>query len=423
MHFVFVSLLTMLLGITAYGQVKGETDENAGRLIIPAYTAYVHPNEQTARVDERKGIVNWKDENEDIRFYFYINTPGSLSVSLNLKSAGCKLCIKIDGSFYQVNVNGSTAPQLVEVCKTNIAKAGFQCIIIKGLQKTGDVFANIQSLELYGSATKGIHFNAKARRNSASVHLSYPVPPNTAVEWFYNEITVPEKMDPVNTYYMACGFDRGYFGIQVNSPTERRVIFSIWDAGNEAENRDKVADSLKVRLIAKGDGVFSGDFGNEGTGGHSHWIYNWETEQTYQFLVHAEASGTCTAYSGYFKAKSQSEWKLISSWKAPEAGSYLKGLYSFVENFWGTSGDLERKTFFGNQWILNTKGEWIELTSAKFSYDATGHAGDRIDYSAGVENGNFYLSNGGFIQPNIKYGAMIERAATGKSPGITLPGK
>lgn len=30
-------------------------------------------------------------------------------------------------------------------------------------------------------------------------------------------------------YYMACGWHRGYLGMQVNSPTERRIIFSVRD--------------------------------------------------------------------------------------------------------------------------------------------------------------------------------------------------
>ena len=42
------------------------------------------------------------------------------------------------------------------------------------------------------------------------------------------------------TYYMACGWHRGYFGMQVNSPTERRIIFSVWDSGGEAVDRSKV---------------------------------------------------------------------------------------------------------------------------------------------------------------------------------------
>lgn len=54
--------------------------------------------------------------------------------------------------------------------------------------------------------------------------------PDTAdkVEWFYSEITVPKSNDVIGSYFMANGFAEGYFGIQVNSASERRVLFSVW---------------------------------------------------------------------------------------------------------------------------------------------------------------------------------------------------
>jgi hypothetical protein len=100
--------------------------------------------------------------------------------------------------------------------------------------------------------------------------LMYSTPKDTQVELFYNEVV--GIADPVATYYMACGFSRGYFGMQVNSPTERRIIFSVWDsgAGQTAKDRSAVSDENRVKLLAKGDRVVASDFGNEGTGGHSH---------------------------------------------------------------------------------------------------------------------------------------------------------
>ena len=73
---------------------------------------------------------------------------------------------------------------------------------------------------------------------------------------------------PLWTYFEACGWQRGYFGMQVNAPAERRIIFSVWDSGNEGVDRSKVAEQDRVTLVAKGEGVVTGDFGNEGTGGH-----------------------------------------------------------------------------------------------------------------------------------------------------------
>jgi hypothetical protein len=220
---------------------------------------------------------------------------------------------------------------------------------------------------------------------------------------------------------MVCGFNRGYFGIQVNSATERRIIFSVWDSGNEGVDRKKVAADDRVQLLAKGDGVVASDFGNEGTGGHSHLVYNWKTGDTYRFLLTAKPDGTHTTYCGYFFFPDKKAWGLIASFRAPNDGGWLKGLYSFNENFGGANGQKRRLSEFGNQWIKTSDGTWSELTTAHFTHDATGGK-DRLDYAAGAVQDRFYLSNGGFVAEPIKSGDKIQRPATGKPPAdIELP--
>jgi hypothetical protein len=260
----------------------------------------------------------------------------------------------------------------------------------------------------------------KERRNAASVHLAYPVPQGTNVAAFYCEVTALE--DPTASFYMACGWHRGYFGMQVNSPTERRIIFSVWDSGGEAVDRNKVADENRVRLMGKGDGVFSGDFGNEGTGGHSHLKYLWKTRETQRFLVTAQPTNeTFTVFSGFYFHPDKREWMLISSWKAPKEGGWLRGLHSFSENFWGSNGHLVRKALYGNQWIRTDQGAWIELTTATFSHDPTGR-GDRFDRFMGVENRQFFLSHGGFVEGFTPFGEKFTRPPVGQEPAnLILP--
>jgi hypothetical protein len=38
------------------------------------------------------------------------------------------------------------------------------------------------------------------------VHLSYTVPTETNVEYYYNELTVPKDEDVIGSYFMANGF-------------------------------------------------------------------------------------------------------------------------------------------------------------------------------------------------------------------------
>ena len=106
---------------------------------------------------------------------------------------------------------------------------------------------------------------------------------------------------------------------------------------------------------------------------------------------------------------------LISSWRAPKDGGWLRGLYSFSENFVGDNGHLVRKGLYGNQWIRTASGQWLELTEARFSHDATGKE-DRLDRFMGVEDGQFFLSHGGFVEGFTKSGERFVRPGTGKLP-------
>ena len=247
------------------------------------------------------------------------------------------------------------------------------------------------------------------------------MPKDTEVAAFYNEMTGID--DPIHTYYMACGFSRGYFGMQVNSPTERRIIFSVWDAGSgqSANTRSEVSEENHVQLLAKGDDVHASVFGGEGTGGHSHLKYLWKTGEPQKFVVTAKPGGMHTDYTGYWFHPEQKKWVLIASFRAPKDGKWLRGLYSFSENFVGNNGHLRRKALFGPQWIRTAGGEWKEITEASFSHDSTGKA-NRLDRFMGVENGLFFLAHGGFGPGFTKYGEKFTRPATSKAPDFTPPG-
>jgi hypothetical protein len=111
----------------------------------------------------------------------------------------------------------------------------------------------------------------------------------------------------------------------------------------------------------------------------------------------------------------------MATFQAPKANPSLSGLYSFVEDFNGANGELHRKALFGNQWIHLANGKWQELTEASFSHDPTGKTA-RLDRFMGVEKGQFFLSNGGFIPGFTKYGEHFTRPATGMPPAdLNLP--
>jgi hypothetical protein len=385
-------------------------------LRVPAFTAYIEPDPNGLRVNEKNGITGWNDPTKKVVWFGKLNA-GELKVSLALRfpkpgSSTLRLTVAEKPLTAKASATDNQ-PVTVDFGSAEIKAAGYFSFTLEGVSKEGDCFGNLDALLLSGPAAEGAHFNLKERRNAASVHLGYPIPKDAKIEWFYNEVTV--RTDPLWSYYMVCGFSRGYFGIQVNSPTERRIIFSIWDSGNEGVDRKKVVAEDRVQLLAKGEGVVAGDFGNEGTGGHSHMVYPWKKDTTYRFLVAVKPDGTHTEYSGYFYFPEKQRWGVIARFRAPKDGKYLSGLYSFSENFGGSNGHLRRLSEFGNQWIRTANGTWTELLAARFSHDPTGK-NDRKDYGAGVVDGRFYLSNGGFVEDGIKYGQEFKRPPLGKPP-------
>jgi hypothetical protein len=398
----------------ALGCVAGAKAE----LRVPSFIAYLDPNPDGAQVSPRRGITGWNDPAVKVLWFGEIKHPGKLECSVGLRlpegvASGFRLTI--GGTAREAVAKGAgTNLILVPFGAVEIAATGYQRFMLESLNPKGQSAGDIDALILDGPAAQDAHFNLKPRRNAASVHLAYLAPGRTNIDAFYCEVTAVE--DPIWTFYMACGWHRGYFGMQVNSPSERRIIFSVWDSGGEAVDRSKVEAGNRVTLLAKGEGVYAGDFGNEGTGGHSHLIFPWKTGEKQRFLVTAKpADATHTIFSGYYFRPDLQEWMLISSWKAPKEGGYLRGLHSFSENFGGANGQLRRKALYGNQWIRTSDGQWGELTVATFSHDGTGRS-DRLDRFMGVEDGQFFLSHGGFVPGFTTFGEKFSRPPSGKVP-------
>lgn len=397
----------------------------AASLRVPAHTAYGEPDPDALRISSRTGLITgWQNPGQKVLWFGQFKTPGELRarVALRLPAGNTsRLRLTLAGRSAEITVTGQgTNMVTADFGRFHLPTNGYYRFTLESLNAQGAPAGDIEALELEGPALENAHFNLKPRRNAASVHLMYPLPKDTQVEAFYCELTGLE--DPVTTYYMACGWHRGYFGMQVNSRTERRIIFSVWDSGHEAVDRAKVADENRVKLVAKGEGVYAGDFGNEGTGGHSHLKYLWKTGEKQRFLVTAKPVGQQqTIFSGFYFHPEKKQWVLISSWRAPKEGGYLRGLYSFSENFGGSTGHLLRKALYGNQWIRTPQGQWMELTQARFSHDGTGKA-DRLDRFGGVEQDQFFLCHGGFLPGFTAYGETFQRPPTGRPPAdLKLP--
>ncbi len=258
---------------------------------------------------------------------------------------------------------------------------------------------------------------AKPPRAARSVHLGWQAPD---AELFYLEATVEKTT--TGSYFMACGWNTGYFGIQDLGNGRKVVIFSVWDP-TKGNNASEVPVEKRVELLHQGDDVRIKRFGGEGTGGQSMADFDWAIGQTNRFIVRGQPDGTKTAYSGYLFDPSTKAWRHLVTFRTESNGSPLKGLYSFVEDFRRDTKSVgdNRRASFGNSWVKTTNGEWLPLTKARFTASgASWESKENID--AGPTGDRFYLSTGGAITMSRELRSMIELpAGTGSAHPSGLP--
>ncbi|SNS16822.1 F5/8 type C domain-containing protein [Belliella buryatensis] len=371
------------------------------------------------------GIRSWTSPATVFGVFF--KSSGSPEVRLNIdiesQEGESEIEIKINDTSKKITLqNGKSG--IVKVGDFKL-EAGYTKIEIQGISKGGSNFSKIKAIKIEHNNDLSPSFvkdnqdnNFYWGRRGPSVHLGYQVPDGINYKWFYNEMTIPEGQDPIGSYFMANGFAEGYFGIQVNSPNERRVLFSVWSPF-VTDNPNEIPEDERIIVLKKGQDVYTGEFGNEGSGGQSYLRFNWVAGNTYKFINSVEPDGNGnTIYTGYFFAPEVGEWQIIASFKRPKTNTWYKRPHSFLENFNPNYGHQGRKVHYDNQWIRSTSGNWTELTEARFTGDAIATLGFRMDYAGGFDNGKFYLQNCGFFDQNTTLNSMHSRSSNNQTPQI-----
>lgn len=404
-------LAWLLLGTCAFAQTSSLEIGMSGN-------SYVTRQYDGARITD-KGLTRWTDPKSVVSVYFYLHESTTADLSL-LAKGHSEIKVSYGKKHFKVRLDSDDFTQ-VPVGRISVDKPGYVRIDLQGLSKEGESFGKVKQLvaaNVTGKSNYVTNFADYWGRRGPSVHLAYKMPAGDT-EWFYNEVTVPKEGETMHSYYMAAGFGEGYFGMQYNSPTERRVLFSVWSPF-DTQDPKSIPDSHKIKLLRKGPDVQIGEFGNEGSGGQSFLRYPWKAGRTYKFLMHVHPDGQGnTVYTAYFYASEDKAWRLIASFQRPLTNTWYTHAHSFLENFNPEQGYLSRKVMFGNQWARSKEGKWTRITDATFTHDATASAGVRLDYQGGETRDNrFYLKMGGFFNADTSMGTTLHCKPTGEAPEI-----
>lgn len=377
-----------------------------------------------------RGGLRWDGADTVLSVFFRIDRPADLQLALRARvpEGTSRIEARVGGRTLTASMTGSETVE-VALGEVRIEEAGYVRVDFQGREKDGSIYAEPEAL-VVTSTTPGLTLayvrdNEDNRyywgRRGPSVHLGYRVPEGRTMEWFYSELTVPVGMDPIGSYFMANGFGEGYFGIQVNSPSERRVLFSVWSPFATDNPRD-IPEDQRIVMLARGEGVHTGEFGNEGSGGQSYLRYPWKAGLTYRFLNRARPDGRGhTVYTAWFYSPETPRWQLIASFRRPKTDKHLTGLHGFLENFADRQGWVTREGRYGNAWARDLEGEWHPMREARFTGDDIARRGYRIDFAGGVVGPDFFLRNGGFFNDTVPLNTWFRRPVEGgTAPEIDL---
>jgi hypothetical protein len=253
-------------------------------------------------------------------------------------------------------------------------------------------------------------------RAARSVHLAWQAPDAVL---FSLEMTVEQST--AGSFFMACGWNTGYFGIQDLDSEKKVALFSVWDPA-KGDDPNAVKPEERVEVLFEGVGVRIKRFGGEGTGGQCMMDLPWKVGQTYRFAVRAEVRAEKTAYAGYLFMPKEKQWKHLVTFRTRTGGSPLRGLHSFIEDFRrdGKSVQDVRRARFGNGWVQATTGEWKALEKARFT--ASGAAWEaRDNIGAGVAGSEFFLATGGDTKQTVALRSWVEAKPRSAKPPEDLP--
>jgi hypothetical protein len=222
-----------------------------------------------------------------------------------------------------------------------------------------------------------------------SVHLSYPA---EEAAMFCNEVVIDHSAP--GSYFMVCGWSKGYFGLQELANGEKVILFSVWDPG-EQNDPSTVEDAERVKLLYNDPDVRVRRFGGEGTGGQSFFDFDWQLGQPYRLMVSARAEEGRSIYTGSVFEPKNKAWRKLVTFSTPSQGELLRGCYSFVEDFRRNrvSATQTREARFGNGWLKPVNGDWHSIVQARFTADSN----PATNINAGLHAPYFFLATGGEV--------------------------
>uniref|UniRef100_A0A4D5RAU0 Scol-DUF3472 n=1 Tax=Scolopendra viridis TaxID=118503 RepID=A0A4D5RAU0_SCOVI len=408
-RYIFTALIFILLKVCAN---KADIEEN-GLKLTPENGKITGPGIGRNKFIKFNG---WTDIKVEIFWDIEFSSEGEVDVEFVFANRQHQA-----GAIMRINLGNKDKNQTIEkptefsgginVTKSmkmgsfKIEQSGKLRFVIRAIKKNHYYIGELHRVILSGPGTVGSKVVDVYPPNADSTHFFYKGSTNAAM--LYNELIINKSFP--STYFMAVGFTGGYFGIQENEFNGyKKALFSLWDVVSQ----ERSAEDELAAVEKAGKGVLVKRFGNEGTGYQSMIAFPWDVGEKYHFLVTADDKEKYFIVTAYIYYPKEKQWKLMSSLKRVVSKKLLSGFYSFLEDWEGKWGYVQREASF-NPWVRNAKGEWFQPQSATFS-----RTGTNTNVNGWVQEGRFYMSTGGDTKGSTKYGQQVYRNVSDEFPSV-----
>jgi hypothetical protein len=237
---------------------------------------------------------------------------------------------------------------------------------------------------------------------AATVNLVYDA---AQADIYYIEMRIDQTTD--NSFFVPCGWENGYFGLQqFNGENKRAFNFAV--SNPLLDPADEGPPDNPVEVVYSDPRTIVKRLPGRGGGVQGMREFHWRVGETYRFAIQAQVQTNNTAYTAWLFDPATSKWQRIATFRALTGGRWLRGYYSYIEDFRRDfkSAKETRRASFGNIWIHQDKGTYNPVRRAMFTISALRtEAHEAVD--AGELAGFFTLATGGKIHKSRKVGSAI----------------
>lgn len=229
------------------------------------------------------------------------------------------------------------------------------------------------------AATEALNWNTEGQRDITCI---------------YGEITVLTSIPGIYFCGAQWGGVGGYCGIQHNSKTERRTIFSIWDTTPKLHPKVTEADSHTV----------FNRFGGEGEGAHTHMVLNWKHGETIQFFLRKQPGPTPgTTDTRFYLCDPTNKWRHLATINSPDGsrnrGKTFTEVCSWIENFAGVPMATPKIALYGL---------WIGASPDGMKH-VTRTGGESGSGRWGQIQGTYFLAEGSQEQLDVAFATLAPK--------------